>query len=54
MSRRAIVYLALLVTSAVASACSAPTAPRREDPSCPDGSFIVYTSNNGFYCQSNG
>ena len=52
MSRRALVYLALIVTSAVASACSSPTAPRREDPSCPDGEFIVVVNSGGFYCEA--
>ena len=49
MSRRALGYLALVVTSVVVSACSQPTAPRRDDPiDCPNG--IVTQMGNGFVC----
>src|SRR5439155_3851434 len=34
MSRRTLVYAALVITSVVVSACSQPTAPRRDDTTC--------------------
>jgi len=41
MSRRALTYTALLVTSVVIAACSQPTAPRRET--------VEITCNNQVY-----
>ena len=51
MSRRALGYLALVVTSVVVSACSQPTAPRRDDTiDCPNG--IIVQVGNGLVCES--
>ena len=48
MSRRALGYLALIVTSVVVSACSQPTAPRRDDTAgCARG---VVVSSGGWVC----
>ena len=50
MSRRAIVYAALVVTSVVISACSQPMAPRSNTITCPDGSIIVVNNGSGITC----
>jgi hypothetical protein len=44
MSRRHIAYAALVVASFVISACSAPTAPVREDTTC-RGGYEIGSSN---------
>lgn len=44
MSRRHIAYAVLFVASFVISACSAPTAPAREDTTC-RGGFQVGSGN---------
>jgi hypothetical protein len=41
MSRRALTYAALVVTSFVVAACSQPTAPRRDDTITCNGRVIV-------------
>jgi hypothetical protein len=46
MSRRNIAYAVLLVASVVVTACSQPTAPRREDTTC-RGSISM---GSGFKC----
>jgi len=50
MSRRALGYLALVVASVVVSACSQPTAPRRDDTiDCPNG--IIMQGSSGLVCE---
>jgi len=49
MSRRALGYLVLVVTSVVVSACSQPTAPRRDDTLVCDGITVVVVS--GLTCE---
>ncbi len=44
MSRRALGYLALVVTSVVISACSQPTGPRRDDTITCDGITVVVST----------
>ena len=46
MSRRNIAYAVLLVASVVVTACTQPTAPRREDTTCRGG----YQVGSGFKC----
>jgi hypothetical protein len=50
MSRRALGYLALVVTSAVVSACSQPMAPRRDDTIIMCNGIATQVG-NGVYCQ---
>jgi hypothetical protein len=50
MTRRALGYLALIVTSVVVSACSQPTGPRRGDTITCDGITIIVAS--GMTCDS--
>jgi hypothetical protein len=45
MSRRALTYAALLVTSVVLAACSQPTAPRRDDTITCNGRSVIVVSN---------
>jgi hypothetical protein len=46
MSRRNIAYAVLLVASVVITACSQPTAPRRDDTTCRAG----VAGSSGFKC----
>ena len=50
MSRRALTYAALVITSFVVAACSQPTAPRRDDTMSCNGRVIVVAS--GRSCDS--
>jgi hypothetical protein len=52
MSRRRIVYAALVVASFVVSACTQPMAPARGDTiKCPDGTVII--AGSGVLCGDN-
>ena len=44
MSRRALTYAALVITSVVVAACSQPTAPRRDDTIVCNGKTIIVYS----------
>jgi len=47
MSRRALTYAALVVTSFVVAACSQPTAPRRDDTA---GCRVIVQNGSGWKC----